>query len=161
MKIISWNDLQSLAARGAESPRGRANLNLHPELSDPVQRFFNAVEPGSYVRPHRHGPGRWETFVAISGAGAMLTFDDDGTVLHRADLSPAGPHVAAEVPAGVWHTIVALKPGAVFLEIKPGPYRPIEDKNFASWSPPEGHKVASAYVKWLSVARAGDRFQPD
>lgn len=87
----------------------------------------------------------------------MLTFDDDGTVLHRADLSPTGPYVAAEVPAGVWHTIVALQPGTVFLEIKPGPYRPIEDKDFASWSPPEEHEASAAYVEWLGAARVGDR----
>jgi cupin fold WbuC family metalloprotein len=161
MKIISWNDLRSLADRGAESRRRRANLNLHPELSDPVQRFFNAVQPGSYVRPHRHGSGRWETFVALAGAGAMLTFDDDGAVLDRADLSPAGPHAAAEVPAGVWHTIVALEPGTAFLEIKPGPYVPLEDKDFAFWSPPEGAEAASAFAQWFGTARPGDHPLPD
>jgi hypothetical protein len=75
MKVIDRDSLNRLSADAAERPRRRANWNLHPALDDPIQRFFNAMEPRTYVRPHRHdGAGRWECFFAISpraiGAGA-------------------------------------------------------------------------------------------
>lgn len=153
MRIISADELAGLAARAGTATRGRTNLKLHPELSDPVQRFFNAISPGSYVRPHRHGAGRWETFVGIRGRAVMLTFDDGGTVLERAELAPAGPAVAAEVAGGVWHTVVALEEGTVLLELKPGPYHPIADKDFARWAPAEGDPgAAAALARWLAAA---------
>jgi cupin fold WbuC family metalloprotein len=160
MKIVTLEALEELSRQAAGSPRRRANLNLHPELSDPVQRFFNALEPGSYVRPHRHGTGRWETFIALAGRAVMLTFDDDGTVLERADLAPAGPAVAAEVAGDVWHAVAALEPGTVLLELKPGPYHPIEDKDFAPWAPPEGDAAASLLVRWYTTARPGSSPPP-
>ena len=52
MKQITVTDLQQLSEEAAKSPRLRANRNLHPELSDPVQRLAIAMEPGTYVRPH-------------------------------------------------------------------------------------------------------------
>ena len=62
-----------MAATAADSPRLRANHNIHPVLEDPVQRFFNAMQPGTYVRPHRHStPPRWELFVVLRGALALL-----------------------------------------------------------------------------------------
>ncbi len=153
MRIVTDRELVDLARRAAGTPRGRANLNLHPELSDPVQRFFNALSPGSYVRPHRHGRGRWETFVAIRGRAVMLTFDDGGVVLERAELAPAGPVVAAEVAGGLWHTVAAFEEGTVLLELKPGPYHPIADKDFAAWAPAEGDPdAAAALARWLAAA---------
>ncbi|HHS84277.1 MAG TPA: cupin fold metalloprotein, WbuC family, partial [Gammaproteobacteria bacterium] len=71
MKHIDEKVLQELQKRAADSARKRTNLNLHQTLEDPVQRFLNAIEPGSYVRPHRHNtPLRWELFVALSGRTA-------------------------------------------------------------------------------------------
>jgi hypothetical protein len=54
-------------------------LNVHPTLEDPVQRLFIALEPGTYIRPHRHPePDKWELFVLINGAVDALLLDDDG-----------------------------------------------------------------------------------
>lgn len=157
MKVISQADIGELVLRAAEARRQRANLNLHPTLADPVQRFFNAVNPGSYVRPHRHDRERWETFVAVEGRAAVLLFDEDGTVRDRAELACFGAAKAAEVPGGAWHTIAGLEPGTVLLELKPGPYRPIEDKDFAVWSPSEGDPSAPAFERWLRTAQPEER----
>ncbi|HIC0138358.1 TPA: WbuC family cupin fold metalloprotein, partial [Enterobacter hormaechei] len=54
MKQLTFNDLRKQSAQAANSPRLRAHHNFHPELSDPVQRLAIAMEPGTYVRPHRH-----------------------------------------------------------------------------------------------------------
>ncbi len=142
------------AARSRE--RLRLNLNVHPRLDDPVQRLFNAMEPGTYVRPHRHAPDRWELFLILRGRAAVLEMDDHGTVTGRCDLAPAGASVAVEIPGGSWHTVVALDGGTLLFEVKPGPYAPLTDKDFAPWAPPEGAPGAAAFEVWLRRARVGD-----
>ncbi len=53
------------AARG--SVRKRSIVRFH-EHGDAVQRMLNALEPESYVRPHRHPvAGKREAFVARQG----------------------------------------------------------------------------------------------
>lgn len=154
MRLIAAKDLDALAAAAAAAPRRRANLNLHPELADPVQRMFNCFQPGTYVRPHHHDPGRWELFVALRGRLGILTFEPSAAVSRRAVLAPRGT-AAAEIPGGVDHTVVALEPDTLALEIKPGPFRPLTDKDFAPWSPREGDPaVAPLLAAWSAILAA-------
>jgi cupin fold WbuC family metalloprotein len=158
MKILTRELLATLSAEAAASARRRKNLNLHPQLSDPIQRLCNAFEPGTYVRPHRHPEaGRWELFVVLSGAATVLCFADDGTVGARIELSVAGPNFGVEIPAGAWHTIASCAPGTVLFEVKPGPYTALTDKDFAAWAPAEGEAVCARFENWYRVARPGDR----
>lgn len=158
LKVVESAELARISLRAAAAPRGRANFNLHPELADPVQRFLNAIEPGSYVRPHRHAlaEGRWELFVILSGAVAVLVFDDEARVVERVELDLTGGALAVEIPPGVWHALVALKPGSVMFEFKPGPYSPLSDKDFAAWAPAEGDPAAAAWVERYCRAKVGD-----
>ena len=55
MKIINEQLLDETTARAKQSPRLRMNYNFHEELDDPVNRLLNAMEPGTYIRPHRLG----------------------------------------------------------------------------------------------------------
>lgn len=147
LKIITPAALDELSDAAQAGPRRRLNLNLHADYADPCQRMFNAVEPGSYIRPHRHtDPPKAECFVAIRGRFHLLLFDDAGRIIERIELSPAGPAVAVDVPVGMWHAIVALEPGSIFFEIKPGPYAPLTDKDFAPWAPPEGGEGVQEYL---------------
>lgn len=126
-------------------PRLRRNHNLH-QPSDPVQRFLNVMQPGTYVRPHRHQrqrPGAgFECFVVLQGAIGLLLLDDSGAVVQRERLSAAGALRGIELPEGVLHTLVALEPDSVLLEIKEGPYEPASDKDFLSAFPAEGSAAA-------------------
>jgi cupin fold WbuC family metalloprotein len=155
MKSIDQALLATLAQEAAAAPRRRKNHNLHPQLSDPVQRLLNAVQPGSYVRPHRHAGDRWELFLALQGAFAVLTFDGDGRVTARYDLRAGGPLMAVEIPGGTIHAVVALEPDSVFFETKPGPYAALSDKDFAAWAPVEGDRSASALEAWYRTAQPG------
>ena len=38
-----------------------------------------------------------------------------------------GPVCALNIPAGQWHTLLALDPGTVILEMKDGQYEPIQE----------------------------------
>jgi cupin fold WbuC family metalloprotein len=87
----------------------------------------------------------------------MLTFDDYGQVMERCEFSPSGPAVAVEVPGGGWHTVASLEVGTVLFELKPGPYIPLEDKDFASWAPAEGEPECGRFLTWFQSATAGDK----
>jgi len=149
--------VDDLVARAAASPRRRQNLNLHAELSDPIQRFLNAGEPGSYVRPHRHRAGRWEMFVVLRGAMDVFLFGDDGAIAQRVALR-AGSGSVIEISGGTWHSFTFVAPATVGLEIKPGPYIAETDKEFAAWAPSEGEPGAERMLAWLVTAQAGERW---
>ena len=106
LRLLVPADLDALSRTAQANPRRRQHLNLHADYADPCQRLFNAVEPESYIRPHRHtDPPKPECFVAVRGRLQLLLFDDAGKVTARLDLAPAGPVVATDLAAGVWHTI--------------------------------------------------------
>lgn len=150
MKRITRQQLETLSRQAAESARGRANWNLHPSLADPTQRFCNAMEPGTYVRPHRHqAPGRWELFLALTGEAQVVTFSEKGGLLARVTIGADGPDYGIEIPEGVWHTVASLQPGTVLFELKPGPYIPLTDKDFAPWAPTEGHSTCPQFERWF------------
>jgi len=54
IKQIDNKLLDDLTAKAVTSPRKRAHHNLHDALEDPVQRLCVSIEPGTYIRPHRH-----------------------------------------------------------------------------------------------------------
>jgi len=157
MNILSDRLLDDLSAKAAATPRKRANYNLHQHLDDPVQRLLNAIEPGTYIQPHRHqDPATWEIFFVVRGTSVLLTFDEQGTVRERLVLKPQGPERGVEIGAGMWHTIVSLEPGTVFLEVKKGPYVPPQPENRAAWAPPEGSTAAARFESWFRTAHRGD-----
>jgi hypothetical protein len=45
----------------------------------------------------------------------------------------------------------------VLFEVKPGPYEPLNDKDFATWAPAEGDPAAAAFVDWYRRAMPGER----
>jgi cupin fold WbuC family metalloprotein len=155
--LITATQLDDLSREAAESPRRRRNLNVHPQLDDPIQRLFNAIEPGTYVRPHRHArDSGWELMMAARGAFAVLTFGEDGRVAERIELDGAGGAAAVEIPSWTWHVVVVLEPGTIMFEVKPGPYSPMTDRDFAAWAPLEGDAAAVGFVRWYEHARPGD-----
>lgn len=155
--VVTDRSLKELTATAKKSPRLRKNHNIHTTLEDPVQRLFNAMEPGTYVRPHRHrGQDRWEYFQIVTGAAMVLTFDASGRVMEKIELSDKGPNCAIEIPGDTWHTIVSLESGTVLFEIKQGPYKALTDKDFAHWAPLEGESTVGAVVDWFGHAAPGD-----
>ena len=152
MKIIDQQKLNQLSCEASTSPRRRKNLNVHDDYADPCQRLFNALEPGTYIRPHRHStPPKPECFMAIRGLMVAIAFDQKGAVKTFYPFGPGCDVVAIEVPAGTWHTILSLETGSIFFEIKPGPFTPLTDKDFAPWAPEEGSEDVNGYLKELEM----------
>jgi len=142
--------LESLSAEARVAPRLRRNRNFHADLAEPSQRLLNAIEPGSYIVPHRHrDPARNETIFAVAGRLGLVVFDDEGSVVATRVLEPGGDAIGVDLPAGTWHSLVALAPGTVMFEAKAGPYAPVPPGDLASWAPREGESGAREYVARL------------
>ena len=159
MKLIDDRLLDDLTAKASASPRKRAHHNLHPVLEDPVQRLCVAIEPGTYIRPHRHAdPATWEVFLMVRGSAVFLAFDDAGTVRERSKINAVGPVRGLEIPPGEWHAIASLETGSIFLEVKQGPYAaPVAGISAADWAPAEGDPTCSSFEAWYRTAKVGDR----
>lgn len=156
-RVITHQELLDVCDSARSLPRLRKNLNMHATLEARVQRLFNAMEPGTYIRPHRHARANgWELMLAVHGRFAILIFDDRGKVIDRFELSPITGSVAVEIPAQAWHTVVSLESGTVMFEIKEGPYTPVEDKDFACWAPQEAELRTPSFTAWFSKARPGE-----
>jgi cupin fold WbuC family metalloprotein len=154
MKKLNEKLFLELSQKALLSPRKRTHFNLHEDLTDPVQRLCIAMEPGSYARPHKHGPEVWELFIIFKGSAAMLVFDNTGKVIERAELRE-GKTVVVEIAKGVWHTLVATSPNSILMEIKPGPYTPPTPNNFAAWAPAENTEDAASFEEWFRTAIEG------
>ncbi len=152
MKHITQQMLDQLAGQAQASPRRRANQNLHEQLSDPIQRLAIAMEPDTYVRPHRH-PHTWELLYPLRGRFVVLHFDEVGAVVARTVLG--GDSAVVENPAGVWHAVLSLDPGGVIFEVKHGPYMPIAPEDYAPWSPADGTAEAVRLNQWYAHAQPG------
>ena len=154
MKVFSADFLNNLTAQAQGSPRKRQHRNIHESYQDPCQRLFNAIEPGSYIRPHRHASDpRDELLIAVRGSMALVTFDEQGMVTEAVRFGERRNGedfaVCVEVPAGTWHIVIALQSGSVLLEVKAGPFDPNQPKDLAPWAPDEGSPPALAYLNKL------------
>lgn len=149
-QLIDEELVQATLERARSSERRRTNHNFHEGSSAKVHRFLNAMLRGTYVQPHRHrAPPKAESFVVLSGCIAVFLFDDEGGVTSRHDLGEAPLPRGIDLAPGVWHCIAALTQEAVVFEVKPGPWDPATDKEFAPWAPSEGSPDSVTYLEEL------------
>ena len=147
---ISDDLLRNLANEARQAPRRRRNYNFHSDDAAPCQRLLNAVEPDSYIAPHRHlDPAKDETILLLRGRLGVILFDGTGAVRVQAILDPTGSRFGMTITAGTFHTLVPLVTGSVFFEAKAGPYRPLAEEERAPWAPAEGEAAAAAYLAAL------------
>jgi cupin fold WbuC family metalloprotein len=150
MEIVDQELLDRLTEQARLVPRLRKNHNLHPQEDSRCHRLLNAIEPGSYIRPHRHlNPDKDEALVLVRGSLGVVTFDEEGAILERVTLQTGGAAVAADIRHGVFHSAVSLEPGTVFFEAKAGPYLPLPPQEVAPWAPEEGSHDGRLYVEKL------------
>lgn len=150
MKKINRALGEHLCQEAEASPRLRTNYNFHEQLSDPLQRLLNVMQPGTYVCPHKHqNPDKCEMFIILSGRAVVVEFNDQGEIADHFILSPEVHHFGVEIPPRAWHTIIPLAPNTMLFEAKEGPYLQNTDKNFASWAPREGDSNVPEYVDQL------------
>lgn len=119
--------LDDLTAKAKASERLRMNLDLRDSAEDGSQRMLNAIEPDSVVPIHRHQNSS-ETVVCLRGRVVEEYYDElERTCTEAIELTPNGPVVALNIPAGQWHTLRSLESGSVILEVKDGKFEPLKD----------------------------------
>ena len=119
--------LDELTAKAKVNPRLRMNYDLRNSEADQSQRMLNAIEPGSPLPIHRHQKTS-ETVVCLRGRLVEEFYDElERRCTEAIELSPNGPVVAVNIPAGQGHTVRSLESGTVIIEVKDGPYEPIQD----------------------------------
>lgn len=152
MKVINDQLLNETIGKAKQSPRLRMNYNFHEKLDDPINRLLNAMEPGTYLRPHRHlNPDKDEVFLLLRGKVAVFIFDEEGNITEKLVLDPKAGVYGAEIKAGVWHGLLVLESGSVIYEVKQGPFAPLSPENFAPWSPePEDTEGVERFLDELS-----------
>jgi cupin fold WbuC family metalloprotein len=163
VQLIDEGLIREVLEKARRSNRRRMNHNFHNGPEDNPHRFLNILVEGSYVAPHRHlNPPKAESFIVLDGFVLVFCFDDVGNICGRyllgnrrhpqeVPLAFSNLRVARgiDLPSGVWHTIAAVTPYAVCFEVKPGPWDPATDKEFAQWAPPENDSNAAEYLDTL------------
>jgi cupin fold WbuC family metalloprotein len=144
--------VQRKASDARRSERGRDIHIFHAGDADPLQRMLNALQPGSYVRPHRHlDPPKSESLILLQGTLGYVSFGDDGVPEAESFLVLDAERdvYGCDIRPGTWHTVFALAPDTVVFEAKPGPYDPEADKEFPVWAPPEYSREAAVFLAEL------------
>src|SRR6266568_9500037 len=101
MKIITRELLLQVSEAARTSPRLRKNHNIHPNDESRCHRLLNAIEPASYIRPHRHlDPEKDEAFILMSGRLGIVVFSAEGVVDETVVLSHESGNLAADIPHG-------------------------------------------------------------
>lgn len=130
--VINQAILDELTRRAQNSPRLRMNLDLRNGQDDQSQRMLNAIEPGSPECIHRHQHTS-ETVVCIRGRVVEEFYDElERICTDSIVLTPNGPNVAINIPAGQWHSIRAVESGSVVLSCKDGKYEPMSEADILS-----------------------------
>lgn len=148
-EFISQQTLDQMLFQAKQSPRLRKNYNFHTSDNDVCHRLLNAMEPASYIQPHRHlDIDKDETLAVIRGKMGLIIFDNDGTIEEKALLEPTGNTMMANIPHGIFHTLISLE-RSVFFESKGGPFTPLTQDEKAHWAPQEGDESATGYLTLL------------
>lgn len=150
---IDW-----LRQAAAASPRGRVRINLHPDNDAPLHEMFIAIQPGSYIRPHKH-PHKSESFHLVHGAVDVIVFDDAGEITDVIELGQPGSGKAFyyRMSAPLFHTLLIRSDLLVLHEVTNGPF----DPGATVWGgfAPAEDAAAAAIQAWRQTLaeRAGSR----
>jgi cupin fold WbuC family metalloprotein len=152
--------LDEISLQAKQSPRLRKNYNFHHSDEDICHRLLNAMEPGSYIQPHRHlDRNKDETLVVIRGKMGLILFDDHGNIEEKVLLELADHAMIVNIPHGKFHTWISFEERSVFFESKAGPFLPLTEEEKAFWAPKEGDASSAAYLASLKKCFESDKRQ--
>ncbi|MBK2126274.1 WbuC family cupin fold metalloprotein [Fangia hongkongensis] len=159
MKKLDQAKICALTKAAHESPRKRSHHNFHDELSDPVNRLCITLTKGTYIRPHRHSElHKWEMIISLFGKITVLIYDDSGRVVDKFILASDDIKLF-EIKPNTWHSMYVVSEEGAFFEVKPGPFKPACESDFAPWAPKENEPEVKHFLLWAEKAKVGDYYQ--
>jgi len=131
-----------------QSPRKRMILPIHRKQNAEVQRLINFLQPGTYIRPHKHPMDHaTESIVILKGSIRFFTLDDEGSALTDQILKSTPIPAVIDIEPNIWHTFIVMEEDTILFECKKGPYNAETDKLFAKWTPDESESNALQKLK--------------
>ena len=147
---VSTRHMDQAAQAARDSERARVILPFHKSHADPLHRMLNAMQPATYVQPHRHlTVPKAEVFLVLRGAIDFIVFDELGEISHALHLRAGSAEFGIDLAPGLFHSFLVRAEDTVLYEIKCGPYTGVNDKDFADFAPPEGSGQIPAYLAKL------------
>lgn len=148
--ILTRAHLDRALEASRQSPRKRIIWPCHKSDDNTLHRMFNVLQPDTYIRAHWHrNPPKDESLVVLRGEICVFIFDDAGGVQQQCLLRAGSNEFGVDIAAGICHSFVVLVEDTIIFEVKPGPYNPRTDKDFAAWAPDEGTDQAAAFLTQL------------
>jgi cupin fold WbuC family metalloprotein len=138
-------DIEVLRQAVRQTPKRRARINAHPGHDDALHEMIIAIEPSSYIRPHRH-PRKSEAFHIIEGQVDIVVFRDDGAIDQIVSLGAKGGRhpFYYRMSETRFHTLIIRSDLLIVHEITNGPFTP-EGTIYATFAPGEDEPAAAAF----------------
>jgi cupin fold WbuC family metalloprotein len=107
--VVDERMLADLCCKARSNRRRRIILPLHKSPAATTHRMLNAIQPDSYIPPHRHlDPPKSESIIVLQGALAVFVFDPHGNITASHQLAQGSPQFGIDIADGLFHTFVAL-----------------------------------------------------
>jgi cupin fold WbuC family metalloprotein len=158
---IGPEDIELLRQAVRRTSKRRARINAHCGHDDVLHEMIIAIEPASYIRPHKH-PGKSEAFHIIEGEVDIVVFRDDGAIDEIVALGEksGGRAFYYRMSAARFHTLVIRSELLIVHEITNGPFS-ADATIYADFAPPEGDPAATAFqVELIERVRAFQESHP-
>ena len=151
ISAIGESELNALRAAVKASVKRRARINAHPDGEDALHEMIIAIDPTSYIRPHKH-PGKSEAFHIIEGEVDIVVFTEEGEIDRIVPLGPpgSGRSFYYRMSTAFFHTLIIRSDVLIVHEITNGPFRPSATV-FADFAPDdrEAEKAAAYQAELL------------
>ncbi len=146
ISAVGRRELDTLKAAVKASAKRRARINTHPDGEDALHEMIIAIDPSSYIRPHKH-PGKSEAFHIVEGEVDIVVFKDDGEIDQVVPLGApgSGRSFYYRMSKPFFHTLIIRSAVLIVHEITNGPFRP-QGTIFADFAPEDSDtQKAEAY----------------
>lgn len=136
---VSAETIDDLKDRALKSPYLRFRLCMHFDTDALTQEMIIVSHRDSYMPPHRHPPGKSESYHVIEGGMIVYFFDDDGNVTRKLEMGEYGKGLPSiyRLSEPTWHMPIPTSDWLVYHETYSGPFSRDADVQSPKWLPDE------------------------
>ncbi|PIW30968.1 MAG: hypothetical protein COW30_00690 [Rhodospirillales bacterium CG15_BIG_FIL_POST_REV_8_21_14_020_66_15] len=143
-------DLARLKELASKSAKNRYRFCVHDSTDHPVQEMLICARGHTYLPPHRHPPGKCESYHVVEGQAEVYLMDESGAVLttHLLGDSQHEGAVFIRIAEPIFHFVFPRSDWFIYHEVFSGPWSLEKSVIPAPFSPPEDDAQAiAAFVR--------------